>query len=211
VVDELINSLRKEARDSRDYSRRVAERDEIGYAMGMLPERPGPVSPELVDTMMKRRGDRIDIAAKALERFNAKPSKQQEKEAAEWLAFDNALKKVDEMMAKEKDWNRNIDKFAIRVIDEIKPICQPKKFAETLKRLMEFRKDDAVLQELSAVFSPLYFRNFARMMGRDMSDKELEELFGKGKDRMGQFIQGEANEDKARELLALSEAILKKS
>lgn len=114
------------------------------------------------------------------------------------------------MMAKEKDWNRNIDKFAIRVIDEIKPICEPKKFAETLKRLMEFRKDDAVLQELSAVFSPLYFRNFARMMGRDMSDKELGEMFGSGKDRAGQFIQGEANEDKARELLALSEAILKR-
>lgn len=207
VVDELIKYLRKEAWDKRDHDRNAAVMKEISYGMGMLPERP-LVSPEVSSMLYKHMAHSLDSVVKALERFNEKPTKQQEKEAAEWLAFDNALKKVDEMMAKE-DWS-NTDRFALRVIEEIKPICEPKKFAETLKRLMEFKQDDGMIQQLSAVYSPMYFRNFIRRIGGDISDEELEDLFGKGKERVGQYVRGVADETRGRELLALSEAILKR-
>jgi hypothetical protein len=209
VVDELIKYLRKEYWDKRDHDRNAAVMNEISYGMGMLPERP-LVSPEVSSMLYKHMAGSLDSVVKALERFNEKPTKQQEKEAAEWLAFDNALKKVEEMIAKEKDWSSDTGRFALHVIEEIKPICEPRKFAETLKRLMEFKQDDGIIQQLSAVYSPMYFRNFVRMMGGDISNEELEEMFGKGKERVGQYVKGLAEETKGKELLLLSEEMLKR-
>jgi len=208
VVDELIKRLREEYWKKEGHDRDAAVMDEISYSMGMPVER--TVSPEVSSRLYKHMADELDAVIKALEMFSKKPTKQQEKEAAEWLAFDSALKKVEEMMAKEKDWSKNIGEFALRVIEEIKPICEPRKFAETLKRLMEFKEDDGWIQQLSALYSPMYYRNLLRMAGGNISNEELEELFGKGKERLGQYVRGLADETRGKELLLLSEEILKR-
>jgi hypothetical protein len=210
VVDRLIGGLRAWARDRREHTSEYREEGPYGPWISLEEIASGKRVESFEDMTRRHQAERLDMVAKVLQKFKEKPTKQQEKEAAEWLAFDNALKKVEEMMSKEQDWSKNIGKFALRVIEEIKPICEPRKFAETLKRMMEFKQDDGVVQQLSALYSPMYFRNFMRMMGADISEEELQELFGKGKDRVGEYVRGKADETKGRELLALSEAILKR-
>lgn len=207
VVDKLIGGLRRWAMDRREH---MSDWGEETRWVSIEEIASGRRRESFEDLARRTQAERLDKIADALQKFNQKPTKQQEKESAEWLAFDNALKKVDGMMAEEKDWSRDTGKFAARVIEEIKPICEPRKFAETLKRLMEFKKDDGVVEQLSALYSPMYFRNFIRMMGGDISNEELEELFGKGKERLGEYVRGVADETKGRELLLLSEEILKR-
>ena len=140
--------------------------------------------------------DRLERAADVLERMNKKPTKKDAKEAEENLAFEFSLRRVEEMLGKNPNWRLNPAEFASQVIEEVKSLQKPRRFAEMLKERMEYERKESIVHQVFASGLP-QAPDAARIMG--IYKKELE----------GDYMKEKAMEKRAGELILLGEEMLK--
>lgn len=143
---------------------------------------------------MRHVMNRLEIIANAVEKLNRKPTSKDIQEAAENLEFEAALKKVKGMLGESAGMPPEL---ILRVIDEVKPLQEPRKFAEMLKKDMEFRKNEAVV------------RQFARDNPKHI-EPYFEQMFDIKKGSKDAKEQLKIDETIATEFLTLGEKILKR-
>jgi hypothetical protein len=163
VVDELIHALRSDAKSIRET--------EYPY-----------------EFMKELEISRPLIIVDIIEGFK-RPSKHTLAMEVSRMKFEEAVKKLGEMMKINPEWNEQVEQFASDVIAAIKPIYNPKKFAETVWRQAELQ---------STLFSEF--------------DKDDKGTMDKETRRAEKFLKAfiEPDRQQAKDLMLLMEAILEK-